>query len=320
MTPNPLRTPRTLDLFAFPSDTRGWFRMLVVAACLVGLNAGFLAARRIHDPQDHARERLDARLLWGALVAFSYLTTDIGKILGLEKGLRSAVIGSGGCFLIGLAALLGSLAAHWLVRREAKRSQRLGATLQRAREVTLESCLRRIGSLLAETTAVVRIARAHVICTLPELDGTGKGYLIGWLQSVGALSRLALAGADLRSAVLAGTDLSAAALAGVNLSGAHLTGARLVQADLHGSQLQGADLSSADAGGANLRDVDLREARLHRCNLRQADLRGANLERANLWQADVTGARLQGARLIAKQLASVLGGAAEPDEESGERL
>lgn len=50
---------RRLDLFAFPSDTHGWFRMLVVVACLVGVNIGFLTARRAHGLQEgHARERL----------------------------------------------------------------------------------------------------------------------------------------------------------------------------------------------------------------------------------------------------------------------
>jgi hypothetical protein len=56
-----LRTQPALDLFAFPSDTRGWFRMLVVAACLVGLNVGFLTAQRIHRSLgDHTRQTLEA--------------------------------------------------------------------------------------------------------------------------------------------------------------------------------------------------------------------------------------------------------------------
>ena len=50
---------RTLDLFAFPPDTQGWFRMLVVAACLDGLNLGFLTAQRVFgSPRDDIRERL----------------------------------------------------------------------------------------------------------------------------------------------------------------------------------------------------------------------------------------------------------------------
>ena len=47
MTPDPLSVerpiPQTLNLF-FPSDTQGWFRMLVGAAYLMGLNVGFLTA------------------------------------------------------------------------------------------------------------------------------------------------------------------------------------------------------------------------------------------------------------------------------------
>lgn len=50
---------RALDLFAFPSDTHGWFRMLVVVACLVGLNVGFLTARRMYGSQEgDERERI----------------------------------------------------------------------------------------------------------------------------------------------------------------------------------------------------------------------------------------------------------------------
>ncbi len=55
------RSRRTLDPFAFPSDTRGWFRMLVLTACLVGFNLGFLTAQRVHgslEREDDARERL----------------------------------------------------------------------------------------------------------------------------------------------------------------------------------------------------------------------------------------------------------------------
>jgi hypothetical protein len=242
--------------------------------------------------------------LWGAFVAFSLLTSDIGKVLGLGSGPEMAAYGSGSCFVVALAALLGGLALRWLTRRETRRIRQLATTRQRTAGVVLASCLRRMESLLQgsdagapppETSGAARIARAHVVCALPELDGAGKGRLIAWLHSASLLPRLALSGADLRGAVLAGTDLSTAALAGVNLSGADLSRARLVQADLRASQLQRADLRGADAAGADLRQADLRQARMHRCNLRQADLRGADLREANLWQVDLAGAQVDGA-------------------------
>ncbi len=232
--------------------------------------------------------------LWGAFVAYSYLTSDL---LALSRGLApnrtaAAVAGSGSCFVIALAALLGGLALRWLTQRETRRSRQLAAARQSARDVALESCRLRIERLLRQENDTVpqaeaagRIARAHVLSTLPELDGAGKGRLIAWLHAGSLLSRLTLAGADLRGAALAATDLSAAVLAGTDLSGAVLTGARLVQADLRGSRLRAADLRDAEAAGADLREADLRLARMHRCNLRQADLRGADLQGANLWQA-----------------------------------
>jgi hypothetical protein len=233
--------------------------------------------------------------LWGAFLVFSYLSSGIGKAFGFGSDPKAVTYGAGSCFVIALAALLGGLALHWMTRREARRIHELAATRQRTADVVLASSLRRVKSLLQESGAV-RIARAHVICALPELDGTGKGRLIAGLHSASLLAQLALSGADLRGAMLAGTDLSSAALAGVNLSGADLSRARLVQADLRASQLQQADLRSADAERADLRQTDLRQARLHRCNLREADLRGADLREANLWQADLTGAQTDEAR------------------------
>lgn len=237
--------------------------------------------------------------LWGALVAYSFLGSNLGKNLpAVYDPLAAAAYGSGTCLTFGLAALLGGLVLRWMIRREERRRRQLAAARQQARDLFLASCQRRIERLLpegdrssAQTKAVAeRIARAHLISTLPELDGPSKGKLIAWLHAGDFLSRLALAGVDLRGAALSATDLSGANLAGVDLSDAILDGVRLVQADLRGSRLQGADLRAADAAGADLRDADLRQARMHRCNLRQADLRGANLRGANLWQADLTGA------------------------------
>lgn len=238
--------------------------------------------------------------LWGAMLAVSYLTTDLAELAGIGSRVGAAVGGSGGCFIPGLTALLGGLGVHLLIRKETVRTRQLASSRQRAREITLESCLRRIERLLHGDDGAApppepiasRIVRAHVICALPELDGTGKGRLISGLQAAGFLARLHLGRADLRGADLAGIDLSAAALAGADLSGAQLRGALLLQADLHGCRLQGVDLRRADASGANLRKADLRQALMHQCRLYQADLRGANLAGANLWQADLAGAQL----------------------------
>jgi uncharacterized protein YjbI with pentapeptide repeats len=253
--------------------------------------------------------------LWGAFVVVSSLITNLGQVVLPGSTPVQAAAGSGGCFVIGLAALVAGLAVRWLARREAKRAQRRTASRQRVSNIVLESCLRQLENLLKEPdtdpspveAAVVRTARARVVCTMPELDRADKGRLIVQLHAGRLLSRLALSGADLRGALLAGTDLSAAALAGVDLSGADLSRARLVRADLGACCLQGADLRGADAGGANLRHADLRQARMHHCNLSQADLRGANVDGANLWQADLTGAQMD------RDLAAVA------DSRSGQR-
>lgn len=225
--------------------------------------------------------------LWGAFVAFANLTSNLGEILDLPGGPKTAAYGSGSCFVIALAAFLGGLALHWLNRREARRHRWLTIAQQGARDVILERGRRRLAGLFQQDdgAATGRIGRAHFLSTLPELDGAGKGSLLAWLHAGGHLAGLALAGADLRGAELVGADLSAVALDGTDLSGAVLTGARLVEARLRGCRLRGADLRGANATGADLRGADLRQARMHRCDLRRADLRGANLEEANLWQA-----------------------------------
>jgi uncharacterized protein YjbI with pentapeptide repeats len=261
-------------------------------------------------------------LLWSALTALTHLTTDPLRPMKIESGPNEAIFGSLGCMIPGLTAALGGLGLRWMLRRSAGRQRRGQGFQDRARQVTLDGCLRRIERLLGRRAedaqpvneAAARITRAQLICSLSELDGAWKGRLIGRLHAEGFLSRLAPGGLDLQGAVLAGMDLSAAALAETNLAGAFLGNARLVRADLHGSRLQAADLSCAEASGSNLRRADLRGAKLHRCNLRQADLSFAELQGANLWQADLTGADLAGARVTTEQLAAAcsLAGATLP--------
>jgi hypothetical protein len=244
-------------------------------------------------------------LLWAVLAAYTHLATDVGRMAGLKSGPEEAAVGFLGCFFPGLVALFGGFALRGMLRREAGRRRERETVLQRVREIVLESCLGRAQRLLqpqrenASPVAIPaiasRLARACVVCALPELDGAGKGRLISQLQTRGLLARLALDGADLRGALLSEADLSSAVLTGADLSSALLNGTRLLHANLQGSRLSRADLRSADASGADLRNADLRQARMHRIRLRQADLRGANLEGANLWQADLTDAALAGA-------------------------
>ena len=257
-------------------------------------------------------------LLWGALTIFAQLATRIEPIQGIRPGPETALAGSLGCFLPGLAALFGALMLRWLLSRDRRRRRQRESAFDRMREIVLEGCLGRARWLgrdqeaidLGSQTVAGRIGRADVLCTLRELDGMGKGRLIARLHADGFLSRLSLQGADLRGAILAGADLCGAALPGVDLATADLSGARLARADLSGACLRGADLRSADAEGAALRQADLRQARVHRCSLRQADLRESDWKEANLWQADLAGAELKGARITVDQLRATLGGAA----------
>jgi hypothetical protein len=46
-----------LDPFVFPSETRGWFRMLFLAALLVSLNLGFLVEQSLRGAADERREK-----------------------------------------------------------------------------------------------------------------------------------------------------------------------------------------------------------------------------------------------------------------------
>lgn len=262
-------------------------------------------------------------LLWGALIVLTHLTTNPLRHLKIESGPNEAIFGSLGCLIPGFTAALGGLGLRWILRRSAGR-RRQGQDLQdRACRMILEGCSRRIEKLLGRGTediqaldeAAARMARAELICSLSELDGTWKGRLVAHLHLEGFLSRLSIRGLDLQGAVMAGMDFSGAALAEANLSGALLGRARLIRANLQGSRLQAADLSSVEAGESNLRRVDLRGAKLHRSSLRGADLSFAELQGANLWQADLTGADLSQARVTTDQLAAAhtLAGAKLPE-------
>ena len=136
------------------------------------------------------------------------------------------------------------------------------------------------------------------------------------------LSRISLAGGDLRgvflfSAKLTSSDLVqvrliAAFLRFANLSGARLNGAYLGMADLTGARLNGADLTTASLFWANLTNADLTEANLTKAdlteaNLTEANLTKANLTEANLAKANLSGANLSGATITEEQLKSTHG-------------
>lgn len=247
--------------------------------------------------------------LWGVLVAFTHLETDVLRRFGFETGLGPAILGSSGCFILGLAAVSGWWGLRWLMNREARNEQYLQGFRERARQLALDGCHHRIEQLLRlpeDRQVAESIAQAMLFSTLPELDGIAKGHLISRLHAKGFLPRADLSGADLRGAILANTDLSGAFLAGADLSGARLTGARLFLADLHQSCLRGADLRDVAAESINLRQADLRDADLLRSNLRSADLGEASFAGANLWKVDLTGADLTGTLISAEQLAATV--------------
>ena len=101
------------------------------------------------------------------------------------------------------------------------------------------------------------------------------------------LTKVDLAGIDLKGANLKGVDLSVAILSSANLEGADLQEAKLRGANLKGAKLQQANLSHADLKGANLQQA----------KLEGATLRGANLQQAELWEAKLEGVDLEGAKL-----------------------
>lgn len=103
--------------------------------------------------------------------------------------------------------------------------------------------------------------------------------------------------------VLSQADLSGAKLARIFLIEANLTRVRLAGADLRNSilddmDLNASDLRDADLSGARLDGTALNGANLAGANLTGTELAGATLVGADLTGADLTGARLNGARLV----------------------
>ena len=140
------------------------------------------------------------------------------------------------------------------------------------------------------------------------------------------LSRVRLAGMDLRRAYLQGADLTSADLTGADLTGANLiqadlTGAIIDKARLQGAWLQGAKLGFGSARGAVLfcarfdaatvwpqgfdpgshgafgPGVTLRDLNLQGMALQGVDLQRADLQRTSFHKADLRGARLCSADL-----------------------
>jgi hypothetical protein len=97
-------------------------------------------------------------------------------------------------------------------------------------------------------------------------------------------------------------DLSRVNIAGANLREAQLQGANLYQANLRGTDLTKAQLRGADLGNTNLQQAHIIEANLQGAILTEANLKGAFLNGTNLQQADLMAAILEGAQLSSADL------------------
>jgi uncharacterized protein YjbI with pentapeptide repeats len=97
-------------------------------------------------------------------------------------------------------------------------------------------------------------------------------------------------------------DLSKVNIAGANLREAKLQGANLYQANLQGADLTKAQLQGADLGKTNLQQAHIIRANLQGAILTEANLKGAFLNETNLQQADLMAAILEGSHLSSADL------------------
>lgn len=109
------------------------------------------------------------------------------------------------------------------------------------------------------------------------MDAEAHKALLGALNARrnGEVSRIELAGRDLRGLYAPGADLVGAQLAGAKVQAAGLPGARMARVDLSGADLSGCDLAGADLTDANLRGANLTDALVDDAIFTNADLRGA---------------------------------------------
>jgi uncharacterized protein YjbI with pentapeptide repeats len=259
-----------------------------------------------------------------ALVVVGQLVTESSRLVGVAPGLEGAWIGASGCLIPGITTVIGGVGLMWMLRRERRRRATEEKWRDRARQVLLDECMRRLERIgerglatMSEGATLQKVAQASIFDALAELDGGRKASLLLALHTQGFTKMISLQGADLRGAKLEERmDLNGASLTGIDFSEAVLTRIRLEKSDLRSCRFVGADLRASILRGADLRQCDLRSARLHRCDLRSADLRNTDLRGANLWQADLSGADLRDSFVSPEQLmaSSSLDGASLPLE------
>jgi uncharacterized protein YjbI with pentapeptide repeats len=251
--------------------------------------------------------------LWAALTAVTQLSVKSSLLVGLQPGPKNAWIGASGCLIPGITSIVAGLGLIWLLRGGRRSRLAEGEWRDRAREILLERCVRRLEGLRERGLAtsqsgstLQKVDRASLLDAFAELDGERKAWLLLAVHAQGLTKTISLQGADLRNAKLdAGGDLSGALLAGIDFSGAVLTSVGFEQSDLRSCCFVGADLRKAILCGADLRQSDLRNARLHQGNLQKADLRNADLRGATLWQVDFSGADLRDCFVNVEQLMQV---------------
>lgn len=191
------------------------------------------------------------------------------------------------------AALLAVVISGWLEEHDARveDEQARHRETERAAAAQRKETLRRLHEVLqvelhganhvregGEMPAQARLKINQAVrAALPDLDGKGKGELLGILYETGLLTSekpvLDWYGAD-----LGGTQLNGAHLAGAQLAGADLSKAFLRQADLRGAGLAGCSLARARLENATLAGADLTEARLDGAFLMNANLKDARFD------------------------------------------
>lgn len=124
------RPDRRLDPFVFPSETRGRFRMLLVAALLIGINAGSILVMRVDGP-DFARRMVDFAIRAGEVtqhrdpreltpdqvVKLSRELPPLAWEMLLDQGSRLFTPLLFGLFLLGFARVLYVLHPRRIRRR-----------------------------------------------------------------------------------------------------------------------------------------------------------------------------------------------------------
>ncbi len=128
----------SLDPFVFPSETRGWFRILLAAAILIALNVGFLVENRLHPaPGWEASGATDSR---GTAASKD---TDVGWGSISRHGASLAIPSLFGLFLLALASVIYRF--HPARQRRHLKSQALAASDAPQVAGYLQRCAQNLG-------------------------------------------------------------------------------------------------------------------------------------------------------------------------------